>query len=202
MNTNAKDMDLIVPNSEEIFKNNFKSMFYYMNAKKDSITKIFPKEVIIKIDDIMELNSLIIEKLKNHNVETLIVNSTINFEDRKSIEFGSWSEFEKHKWNEKGAINSLVVSWKFNVRKPSHEIPQAYTLMVKMTDSIRPEEMLNLIVTGKVEDIEEITQEGYPIVARVDFIDRLLGDELLNIVAEWSSSLRQVIKSKTAFMIF
>lgn len=51
--------------------------------------------------------------------------------------------------------------------------------------------MLNLIFSGKVEDFEEIETNVFPVAARVDFIEPILGDELLNIVSEWIRGLRE-----------
>ena len=50
--------------------------------------------------------------------------------------------------------------------------------------------MLNLVFSGKLEEVDKIDQEICPIVARVDFINSMLGDELLRIVELWKDGLR------------
>lgn len=76
-------------------------------------------------------------------------------------------------------------------------------LMVKLSNGLRPEEMLNLIFSGKIEDFEEIETNTFPVAARVDFIEPILGDELLNIVADWVSGLKEnnVKKNKVVLLM-
>ena len=81
------------------------------------------------------------------------------------------------------------------------QIPERHTLMVKLSNRLRPEELLNLVFTGKIEEIEEMDQNLFPIIARVDFVDRTLGDELLNIVSDWVKSLRQSPVKKSKLML-
>ena len=49
--------------------------------------------------------------------------------------------------------------------------------------------MLNIVILGKLEEVDKIDQEICPIVARVDFINSMLGDELLYIVELWQKGL-------------
>ncbi|MEZ3506842.1 MAG: hypothetical protein K1W10_07870, partial [Lachnospiraceae bacterium] len=80
--------------------------------------------------------------------------------------------------------NSKNSSPKFTGERPIFH----YTFLFdayKISNGLRPEEMLNLIFSGKIEDFEEIETNTFPVAARVDFIEPILGDELLNIVSEW-----------------
>lgn len=73
--------------------------------------------------------------------------------------------------------------------------------MVKLSNGLRPEEIINLIFTGKIEEIEEMDNNLFPIVARVDFVNRVLGEELLNIVGEWVKTLKESVIQKSQFML-
>ena len=96
----------------------------------------------------------------------------------------------------------MVITWNFNAVFPGRDEAQPHTLMVKLSNGLRPEEMLNLVFTGKIEDIEEMDNNLFPIITRVDFVDRVLADELLFLVEEWVKTLRESELQKTSAMIF
>ena len=52
-----------------------------------------------------------------------------------------------------------------------------------------------------MEELDDLDKDIFPVVARVDFIDRILGDELLNIIAEWSKSLRDSSIRRSPFIL-
>lgn len=171
------------------FITNYKAVYQAMTAKHDCKSKIFTRNVKIRIYDILELNERVTEKLKNYNEAGFSISVSVSFTGRQSIEFSSWMEFENHKWNESNAISSITIIWEFNAVLPQYGVPQKHVLVVKMTDGLKPEEMLNIVFAGKLENIEDIEKQMYPVVARVDFINHVLGDELLHIVEEWNNSL-------------
>lgn len=170
----------------------FRSMYYQMNAKPDSMSKVFSQKVIITREDIIDLNDRVNRKVRMHYQDDgYIATITVSLNNREVINFECWKEFLDYEWVEANCINSIILKWSFNVRMPQYEYPQNHVLMVKLSNGLRPEEMLNLIFSGKVEDFEEIETNAFPIAARVDFIEPILGDELLNIVSEWIRGLRE-----------
>jgi hypothetical protein len=185
------DQELLAVSSNDENIKNYKSIVYQMTARPDSTTKIFQKEVAICLDDIYELNDRISDKLKQYDDAGFVVNVTVNFVNKKIKQFSSWQEFSTHRWYESECINSIVVVWDFFAVLPRYEIPQKHTLMVKMSNSLKPEEMLKLILSGNLEDTVEMDGNFFPIVARADFVDSGIGDELLNIVIEWAKGLKQ-----------
>lgn len=180
---------LLDVSENEKFITNYKAVYQAMTAKHDCKSKIFPRNVKIKINDIIELNERVSEKLRNYHEAGFSTSVSASFIGRQSIEFSSWQEFEKHKWTESRAISSITVIWEFNAVLPQYGVPQKHVLVVKMTDGLKPEEMLNIVFAGKLENIEEIGKQMYPVVARVDFINYVLGDELMHIVEEWNNGL-------------
>lgn len=173
----------------EKFLTNYKAVYQAMTAKNDCRSKIFPRNVRVKLDDIYDLNNRIVEKLRNYNLLGFSTSITANFKGRQTIDFSSWNEFENHKWNESEAVLALTIVWEFNVLLPQYELPQKHLLVVKLTDGLRPEEMLNIVFAGKLENMDEIERQVCPVVVRVDFINYILGDELLRIVEEWDKGL-------------
>lgn len=171
------------------FITNYKAIYQAMTAKHDCKSKIFPRVVKVTFDDVCDLNSRVAEKLENYNIIGFMTSVTASFWGRRTIEFSSWSEFEGHKWNESDALTAITIVWEFNVLLPKYEIPQKHVLVVKITDGLRPEEILNIVFAGKLENMDDIEQQICPVVARVDFINYVLGDELLGIVEEWNRGL-------------
>lgn len=115
---------------------------------------------------------------------------TVSFRGKDSIEFSSWQAFESHQFNENYSINAITLIWEYYAQLPKYKIPQKHTLVVKLSDGLRPEEMINLVFAGKLEDFKDIDEEISPVVARVDFVNPLLGDELLALVEKWNESLQ------------
>lgn len=177
----------------------YQTYLYMFNGKPDSISKIFTKPVVVKIEDIFFLNQRITTKINNHYHDKAFATSVhVSFQNKESKDFGTWEGFELHNWYESEKITNVVITWEFFVKLPKLENPQRHKLIVKMSSSMKPEEMLNLILTGNIEDMDEIEQEFFPIVARVDFIDRDLGDELINIVKCWVDGLVKNFSNETS----
>lgn len=180
----------------------FRSMYYQMNAKPDSMSKVFSQKIVITREDILDLNERVNRKIRMHYQDDgYIATVTVNLNNRQVINFQCWDEFKAYEWIESNCINSIILKWNFNIRMPQYEYPQNHVLMVKLSNGLRPEEMLNLIFSGKIEDFEEIETNTFPVAARVDFIEPILGDELLNIVSEWIRGLKENKDKKNPFIL-
>lgn len=181
----------------------FRSMYYQMNAKPDSMSKIYSQKVMITREDIIDLNKRVNNKIRMHYQDDgYIATVTVSLSNRQVINFECWEEFISYEWSESNCINSVILKWNFNIRMPQYEYPQTHVLMVKLSNGLRPEEMLNLIFSGKIEDFEEIETDTFPVAARVDFIEPILGDELLNIVGEWVKGLKENEEKKNKLILF
>lgn len=200
-NINLNKGELEIPEEEKSLTL-FRSMYYQMNAKPDSMSKVFSQKVVITREDIINLNERVNRKIRMHYQEDgYIATITVSLNNREVINFQCWEEFLAYEWVESNCINSIILKWNFNVRMPQYEYPQNHVLMVKLSNGLRPEEMLNLIFSGKIEDFEEIETNTFPIAARVDFIEPILGDELLNIVSEWIRGLKENRDKKNPFIL-
>lgn len=57
----------------------FKSAYYHLNAKPDSLSRAYPRKVIVTRDDILELNNRINNKiLLNYQDDGYIATITVN----------------------------------------------------------------------------------------------------------------------------
>ena len=184
------DTNIMEIKADEQFMKNYQAVYYAMNAKPDSKSKLFPKDVVVTLQDIENLNERITDKFKSHYDDAgFRINVSVCYKKGETLEFDSWATFQSHTWNTEKVIDSILIVWEYNAKLPKYPLPQKHTLTVRIADEIRPEEVLNLVISGKLEEVDKIQQEICPIVARVDFINSTLGDELLAIVANWQKGL-------------
>lgn len=198
----TNDELLLRQDEEELYVKNQRAMFYQVLAKPDSITKVYNKTATVDVQDISELNDRISEKLTHYRNAGYIIQTNVKFSNGKTRSFPDWRAFSSHDWHESEAISNIVITWTFNALFPDSQKAEKHTLMMKLSNGLRPEEMLNLVFTGKIEEIEEMDNNLFPIVARVDFVDRTLAEELLFLVGEWVKGLRDSGIEKSKFVLF
>jgi len=172
-------------------KESLKSLLYLVAGKQDSNFKLFTKLVVITYNDIIELNDLIQEKLAQHNTPASFVSVSVVFKDSKAIEFGTWQEFLDFNWKIPNIIENIIIKWDFMIKLPNFAIPQIHTLTVKFLAKMNPIHILQAIFSKDPDEIDEIEFKTAPIICRVDFINHLLSDELINIVEKWVASRRK-----------
>lgn len=186
----TKDAELMKIDVDEQFMKNYQALYYAMNAKPDCRSRLFQKDVTITLQDLKNLNKRITDKFKAHYDNAgFRINVNINLKNKECLEFDSWLTFEQYDFTNEQPITSILIVWEYNAKLPNYPLPQRHTLTVRIADEIRAEEMLNLVISGKLEEVDKIEQEFCPIVARVDFINAMLGEELLRIVEQWQSVL-------------
>lgn len=190
-------------NEQERELNFFRTMYYQLNAKPDSMSKAFSRKVIITRDNIIELNKQVLEKIRLHyHDDGFIATITANLSNKQVLNFNCWEEFVNYDWIVTQCINSIILKWNFNIRMPQYEYPQNHTLIVKLSNGLGPGELLSIIFSGKIEDIDEIETNAFPVIARVDFIEPILGEELLNIVSKWVDGLKHTKSKSNVFILF
>ena len=181
----------------------FKSFYYKINAKPDSLSKAFKRNIIVNFEDLVDLNDRIKEKLSMHyQEEGYIATVTVDLKDTRVLNFKCWEEFINHNWREVSQIKAITMQWNFNIKIPGYENPQNHNLVVRLTNGLKPEEMLNLIFSGNIEDFDEVELNAFPVVARVDFIQVVLGEELINIVGNWVDGLKKNTDIKNPILMF
>lgn len=186
-----KEHGELIPTQDELFNKNFQTMFYMLTGKPDSKSKVYNKDVCIDLDSIDDLNDRITRKFKSHydhKQSTISISIHIVFDDKRSLNFSGWDEYKKNKITNPSPIRNITIIWDSLLKLPEYNVPQRHKLTVKLSDGMRPQELLNLVFSGKIEEVEDISIDS-PIVASVDFIDQQIGDELLNIVGEWVNTI-------------
>ncbi len=178
-----------------------KSMLYEIFNKRDSLTKVYNKCAVISLSDIYDLKDRVLEKLSIHQNRN-VTSVSVGLSGGKNLDFGIWEEFELHEWRENQYIKHINIVFESLIQIPGQELPEKHTLVVKLTSGINPGELLNLIFTGKIEDVDEFEINAATIVARVDFINQVLGDELISIVDNWVKSLSAESLKNNKYILF
>lgn len=168
-----------------------KAHFYNNNFTPDNIKKVFNKNFTVELSDIKQLNSLVVDKCKIHKSEGFIIDVNLRFSNRKQLHFGSWTDFERYSWDdEPAALVDFTLSWNFNAVFVDAPTPQPQKLIVKLSNGMRPEEMLNIIFSGDLNEVSELENNYFPVVAQVIFTNRTFGNELIDLVGKWTDGLQ------------
>lgn len=169
-------------------KESLKSLLYIVAGRQDSNIKLFRRAIVLTHNDIIELNMLIQEKLQQFDTYAAITAVDLMYKKNRAIQFGTWAEFIEHNWKTPLVTESITVKWDFMIKLPHYPIPQRHTLTVKLLGSMNPFLMLQAVFSKDPDELSEIEMESAPVICRVDFINHLLSDELINIVQKWVDS--------------
>ena len=165
----------------------FKSIYYLLNAKPDSQLRLLKEDRKIGFDDLIELNDKVVTKLKTETLETSITTITVVYKNKKINTYNNWSEFSRTNWNTSDQTLSISINWDINLKLPNHDLPQRHTLKVRLGSPVRLNEMFQLMMTSdKDDELLEATANG---VCKVDFINAVIANELLAIIEDWYSTL-------------
>ena len=167
------------------------AMFYMFTGKPDSIVKIFDRRIVITIRDIEELNLSIAEKLDNHRIEGVFASVDIGYENNKIDRLSSWDDFVSKNWNIADITDHILVKWDFLIKLPKNPVPQRHTLVVRLSSSIDHVQFLQLLLSRDFDELEKLDEQVAPCHCRVDFINHILSQELINVVEEWNKSRSQ-----------
>jgi len=188
-NLNTSNNEIAVIDENQI--NQFKSLYYLIKGKRDTDIKLFTDYKQFTYDDIIELNKKIYNKLMLHKLVTDIVNVTVGLDNKEIKSFGSWYEFTESDWNISACTKYITIEWDFNIILPNqtHEVPQTHTLRVRIGNSLRPSELIQVVFQGSEEhDFEEAQAQ---MCCKIDFINAQISNELKTIVTEWYDALKK-----------
>lgn len=193
------DMDIVSASEvvAKVPKETLKALLYMVAGKPDSYIKLFRDPLCIQSSDIVELNSLIQQKLQNHDVQAAITTVNISYFKGEIEQYGVWAEFVEHQWNTHKETESITVKWDFLVKLPLYVLPQRHTVVLKITSKLNPLHLLQAMFSGDPDELENLESESAPVVCRIDFINHVLSDELMRIVENWHKSRIQPLFNPT-----
>ena len=165
-------------------KESLKSLLYLMTGKPDSNIKLFHRPIFIDQNDISELNDAVQQKLAQHQTPVSQVTIDICYSKNKFTTYGRWQEFIDTKWNIPNTTESLSIKWDFFVLWPTYAVPQRHTLSIKIASKLKPLQILQAVFSKDPDEMDDFEITA-PVMCRVDFIDHLMSEELINIVEKW-----------------
>jgi hypothetical protein len=190
----STDPALITAN---IHRDDLKSFFHLLVGKPDSTLKALPGPYELSLESIETLDRQLTSKLKTHNLETDSTSVVIAFDDKTIKEFSSLNDFFAHNWTGGEKTDEITVKWDFLVSIPQFQVPQRHTLTFRAGHGPRPRDALAMMFSAQADD-DKIDLAMMPAYCRVDFVNPIIGKELINLVSDWSSGLkRPVVASKT-----
>jgi hypothetical protein len=168
----------------------FKALYYFMNAKPDTQIRLMQGKRIVDVSDIRKINEQITSKLLNHNVNGSITSITIVIGKNDIRDYSSWTEFERENWDTiNGQTRSIMVVWDILIKLPQYNIPQRHTLKLRIGQALPPSDMIQLVMSS--DNPSELMEAHSDAVCKIDFINQVLASELLAIVTNWYEGLHE-----------
>jgi hypothetical protein len=167
----------------------FKSLYYLLKGKRDTEIKLFHDFKTFRHSDIIELNEKIYRKLQLHTLVTDNLGVVVSLSNKEIKSFGNWNEFRQYDWNISATTNYVTLEWDFNILLPNqtHSVPQTHTLRVRIGQTLRPHEMIQVIFQGG--DETEVEEAHAQMVCKIDFVNSQICSELKTIVSDWYDAL-------------
>jgi hypothetical protein len=187
MSKNTKVINQSLISKPKLTIQDFKSLYYHLNAKPDTEIKVFQKSRILELPDLIRLNDQINEKLSNHELAGSFATIKVSFTDKKILDISSWNEFLATQWDSHACITHIEAQWDFNVVLPKYELPQRHTLKIRFGSRIKANEIVQIMLNTdsdiKTEELEA------KVVCKVDYINSIISTELINLVSDWYKAL-------------
>jgi hypothetical protein len=189
----TSDNSSIVPqqSGEHIPLDEYKSIFYQLNAKPDTEIRLLRGKKNLELADIKSINEEISIKLSNHDVIVDVASINFVLSNRKIKDYSTWAEFERQNWdtvNEK--VRTVSIKWDIAIKLPQYKLPQKHSIKVRIGTEILPKDIFQLILRS--DDISELMEARTPSICKVDFVNNVLAVELLNVVGNWYEGLHDL----------
>lgn len=130
----------------------------------------------------------------------MVCSASLLFEDKTTLEFGGWAEFEAFRWTTPKVTKELRLRWNFLLAVQGYELPQQHALIVKLCSDAKPIELLQAMLSKHPAEDDGAHMNFAPTVVRVDFISHTIGQELISVVEQWNESLARP-EARTGFFI-
>lgn len=173
-----------------------KRFFYVFAARPDSRVKLFTRPITIVKQDLLDLNSMMSEKLRLHRIQAAVTRISIAFKKRELLEFGSWDDYEKYNFDEPTPIEHLSVVWDLLFKLDDNPIPCRHTVTLRIASELTPAQVLHTIMSQDYDAIESLEINAAPCMVRVDFINSRLSDEIVELVKKWNEGRRKAIEER------
>lgn len=182
------DEDKLLPTSEQTEIAEAKQYFYKYFAKPEYISKVFEGSYQFNLEQIESLNNRVSEKLGMYKNAGFLVSVSVKLKNKKMLEFNTFDSFKTYDWSSEYETESVNIQWTFNAILPNYGTPMKHVIAVTLTRGMKPEELMRLIFSGNLEENRTLDIAPYPIYASITFINKILADEILEIITKWSKT--------------
>lgn len=163
-----------------------KLLFRAVTGKKNSLTEIFHDDVMIKIDDIIKLNTKLEEKLGiNHQVTDFSFSATLNFSEGRSRGIASFGDLERFDTEIEDTTESAIFRWDYNIQFPGEEEVKPHSILLRVSSPASPMLFLQRMLATDPEEMDSRQKEHASIMCVINFSNAVLSQELMNIVSKW-----------------
>lgn len=171
-----------------------KSLFHMLNGRPDGVMKVFPKDVIINFDDILNLRGLINDKLSQYDVLAKEEKIAVRFENNTFKEYSDWVVIRESLKISSLTIESINIVWDVMIKMSNYEMPQRHTIALRFCSGLKPAQIIQMMLLGNLDDVDSVDKNTFPVTCKVDCVNNLIGEEILQIVENWNKGLRYAIE--------
>lgn len=186
-----KDEDKLIPTVQETELATAKQYFYQYFGQPERVSKVFEGTFLYRIEQMEDLNNQITDKLKMYQNAGFLITVKVKLKNKKIFEFNTWKSFQEHRWVDSCATESITIKWQFNAILPNNPTPHNHVVSLTLTNGMKPEELMKLIFSGSLEDEKNLDIAPYPIFTSIVFINRILADEILEIISKWVDNINE-----------
>lgn len=184
--TDSKEASVQTKISKETFKDIFRVIF----AGDNALLELYPKSVLVGIDDLKLLNKQLEEKLSRSDSNPIVFSAIASYENGRSEEYGSWERFNNDDWPSPDVLGSLSLTWKFMLTLTDEIKPKLHNINIRIASTISSFHVMQAIFSKDPEEIDRIDLKMVTMIARIEFTDHILSQELLDLISKWNKGLR------------
>lgn len=164
-----------------------------LSIPRNNHIELFHKAVQVNLRDLRDLTKRVSSKLDQLKVDhaCTMMKSIISLDKDRNYQLIGWSQLENFDWGIAEKTKSIALTWEFMYQRSEGVDPELHALTVRITEAPHPMQFLRAALSRDREDAERIEIQMAPVVCEVDYVDRLLSRELVQIVSEWHGALRR-----------
>lgn len=191
--SDVKESKMIPPKQETIITKASPAMiaalFESLTGAPDTKFRFFNKNVGIRTKDIEELHDLLIDKFRTHSIIPVTETVEIKISKQDVVIFNGVKTFVDENWRKVEETQEILYTMNFLVKLQGDSTPCPHTFTVRLCPPLDPIEMLKIMMSAAKHDKERLEFKTATCIAKVDFINLTLADELLDLAEKWFNTL-------------
>jgi|TARA_R100001132_G_C3268779_1_gene91108 hypothetical protein len=178
--------------SGTIPKESLRDFFRIITAKQNSLTEVYPKAILIGLQDVEELGSLLQQKFSCYSSAGIAFSAIVSYANYRTREYPTWADFKGGEWSSPDVIDSLTLRWEFLVQFEEGEKPFLFNVTLRCGNGLKPHVYFQYMMSKDDHDGDKLELLSSPMSCRVDFSDPIISQELLDLVARWHKGRRSL----------